>query len=77
MPGYDGLVIDAVSEQPEPNARDDLGVRRQVYQANHIPAVIMQGADLSEPGWPNNLYHQITQAYRQPMNRYGLYIVDR
>ena len=61
---YGGLVIDYVPDSgQEPENR--ILQRRQVYNNNQIPAVVLGINDLGNPNWQQMLYEKLEKSYRQ------------
>jgi len=72
LPTYNGLAIDYIIESNSAIFRR----KKNVYQDNQIPAVLMSRKDLHKPNWQKGLYNTLENiyrnrsAYRQP-KRYG------
>ena len=72
LPTYNGLAIDYIIESNSAIFRR----KKNVYQDNQIPAVVMSRKDMSKPNWQKGLYNRLQSiyhsrsAYRQP-KRYG------
>ena len=67
---YDGLVIDSVRASG-PGSYDPIQQRKQAYDRNQIPAVVLNPADMKQPNWGRRLYDQIQQAYRHHAEQMG------
>jgi hypothetical protein len=68
LPGYDGLVIDYIRPAYNHELHDDTEHRKQVYQDNQIPAVLITPMDMQGPDWQRDLYRKLQQTYRQPVD---------
>jgi hypothetical protein len=61
---YGGLVIDYVPDSGQ-KPEDRIMQRRQIYNNNQIPAVVLGLNDLNNPNWQQLLYKQLEQNYHQ------------
>ena len=72
LPTYNGLAIDYIIESNSATYRR----KKNIYQDNQIPAVIMSRKDLHKPNWQKRLHNTLENiyrnrsTYRQP-KRYG------
>ena len=62
LPTYNGLAIDYIIESNSAIYRR----KKNVYQDNQIPAVLITRKDMSRNGWQKNLYRRLEGIYRRP-----------
>ena len=62
---HEGLIIEYAGMPDVPDYRDGIRHKRQVYEANQIPAVFLYPQDLSGPDWPERVIERIDRAARQ------------
>lgn len=67
---YDGLVIDCVRDGAQ-GPQNTMPQRKQVYDRNQIPAVVLNPEDLNKPNWGRLLYDKVRQTYRQHAEQMG------
>jgi hypothetical protein len=72
LPTYNGLAIDYIIESNSAIYRR----KKNVYQDNQIPAVLVGKKDLNKPNWQQQLYSKLQNTYRirssyRPHKRYG------
>ena len=67
---YDGLVIDCVRDGGQ-GPQNPTPQRKQVYDRNQIPAVVLNPEDLNKPDWGRLLYDKIRQTYRHHTEQMG------
>lgn len=72
LPTYTGLAIDFIVESNSAIYRR----KKNVYQDNQIPAVLITHRDMSTPNWEKRLYNKLQSNYRsrcgyRPPKRYG------
>ena len=66
LPGYNGLAIDYIIESNSAIFRR----KKNVYQDNQIPAILVGKKDLKQPNWASRLYGTLQQIYhRNPAYR--------
>ena len=61
LPTYNGLVIDYIIESNSAIYRR----KKNVYQDNQIPAVLVTHRDITQTGWQKRLYQQLENTYRR------------
>ena len=61
LPTYKGLAIDYIVESNSGVFRR----KKNVYQDNQIPAVLISKKDLRRQGWQKQLYHKLESVYRK------------
>ena len=59
LPGYGGLVLEYVENEAQ------IGLRKQLYDSNGIPSVIINQRELSGFRGPANLFNRIERAIQQ------------
>ena len=59
LPHYHDLVLEYAGMPDQPDYRAGIRHKKQVYQANEIPAMFVYPSDLSGPNWPERLYRKI------------------
>lgn len=64
LPTYNGLAIDFIIESNSAIYRR----KKNIYQDNQIPAVLMTHKDINSPNWQKRLYSRLQGTYR---NRSG------
>ena len=62
LPTYNGLAIDYIIESNSAIYRR----KRNIYQDNQIPAVLITRKDLNQNSWQKNLYRRLESIYRKP-----------
>ncbi|MDD5134431.1 MAG: hypothetical protein PHP01_03345 [Phycisphaerae bacterium] len=62
LPAYNGLAIDYIIESNSAIYRR----KKNIYQDNQIPAVLITRKDLNQNGWQKNLYHRLESINRRP-----------
>ena len=62
LPTYNGLAIDYIIESNSAIYRR----KRNIYQDNQIPAVLITRKDMNRNGWQKNLYRRLESIYRRP-----------
>ena len=62
LPTYNGLAIDYIIESNSAIYRR----KKNVYQDNQIPAVLITRKDMNRNGWQKNLYRRLESIYRRP-----------
>lgn len=62
LPTYNGLAIDYIIESNSAIYRR----KKNIYQDNQIPAVLMTRRDMSGANWQSKLYRNIEHIYRNP-----------
>ncbi|OQA03844.1 MAG: hypothetical protein BWY69_00215 [Planctomycetes bacterium ADurb.Bin401] len=72
LPTYNGLAIDFIIESNSAIYRR----KKNVYQDNQIPAVLITHRDMSTPNWEKRLYNRLQGTYHirsayRPRRRYG------
>ena len=72
LPTYNGLAIDYIIESNSAIYRR----KKNIYQDNQIPAVLMSRKGLHKPDWQKRLYNTLENIYRnrsayRPPRRYG------
>ena len=72
LPTYNGLAIDYIIESNSAIYRR----KKNVYQDNQIPAVLVTHRDLQSPNWQKKLHNTLQDIYRsrsayRPPRRYG------
>ena len=66
LPTYNGLAIDYIIESNSGVFRR----KKNVYQDNQIPAVLVGKKDIQKPNWQSQLYSKLQQVYhRNPSYR--------
>ena len=66
LPTYNGLAIDYIIESNSAVFRR----KKNVYQDNQIPAVLVGKKDINKPNWQSQLYSKLQQVYhRNPFYR--------
>lgn len=66
LPTYNGLAIDYIIESNSGVFRR----KKNVYQDNQIPAVLVGKKDIRKPNWQSQLYSKLQQVYhRNPVYR--------
>lgn len=61
LPTYNGLAIDYIIESNSAIYRR----KKNVYQDNQTPAVILTRKDLKKPNWQKELYRKFERTYRK------------
>jgi len=71
LPTYNGLAIDYIVESNSAIYRR----KKNIYQDNQIPAVLMARRDIDHDGWQKRLYKRLEKTYhpRSAYRRRGLY----
>ena len=72
LPTYNGLAIDYIIESNSAIYRR----KKNVYQDNQIPAVLVTHRDMNSPNWQKKLHNTLQDIYRtrsayRPPRRYG------
>ena len=72
LPTYNGLAIDYIIESNSAIYRR----KKNIYQDNQIPAVLVTHRDLQSPNWQKKLHNTLQDIYRsrsayRPLRRYG------
>ena len=62
LPTYNGLAVDYIIESNSAIYRR----KKNVYQDNQIPAVLMTRRDMQQPDWQKGLYRALERAYHRP-----------
>ena len=62
LPTYNGLAIDYIIESNSAIYRR----KKNVYQDNQMPAVLISRKDLHRPNWQKKLHDTLQNTYRQP-----------
>ena len=66
LPTYNGLAINYIKESNSAIFRR----KKNVYQDNQIPAVLVGKKDIKKPNWQSQLYSKLQQIYhRNPSYR--------
>jgi hypothetical protein len=72
LPTYNGLAIDYIIESNSAIYRR----KKNIYQDNQIPAVLITHRDMNSPNWQKKLHNTLQDIYRsrsayRPPKRYG------
>ena len=59
LPHYHNLIIEYAGMPDQPDYRAGIRHKKQVYQANDIPAMFVYPSDLKGPIWSERLYQKI------------------
>ena len=64
---YDGLVIDYVRDSGQ-GPQNPIPQRKQVYDRNQIPAVVLGPPDLDKLNWDKDFYAKLAQLHRRAVD---------
>ena len=64
LPTRNGMVIDYIVD---PGSRDYQD-KKDLYEQNQIPALLVTGESLKEPHWQQKLYDKVQELYHRPAN---------
>ncbi len=67
LAGDGGLVIDYIDGTSGQHPRDSTLKRKQIYNYNQIPSVVLGPKDLDTPDWRESLYKKLEQRLGQPI----------
>ena len=67
IPAYNGAVIDYIAIPETEDYQGQTQQRREIYEQNQIPAVLITAQDLKKPAWQEQLYKKLEQIYHPPL----------
>ncbi|MBN2561023.1 MAG: hypothetical protein JXQ75_08845 [Phycisphaerae bacterium] len=62
LPTFNGLIIEYAGMMDIPDYAAGIRHKRQAYEANGIPAMLVYPQDLRKPGWPERVVESIYEA---------------